>query len=83
MNHQPFVAWLISNEYSPVTIQKYTRALARFFAETGAGPAPAAALCAPRTRHPVAAHSVRHEMRTRREPAANPHPDTTAKEEPP
>ena len=60
MNHQPFVAWLISNEYSPVTIQKYTRALARFFAETGAGPAPAAALCAPRTRHPVAAHSVRH-----------------------
>ena len=34
-------------------------------------------------RDPVAAHSVRHEMRTRREPAANPHPDTTAKEEPP
>lgn len=40
MNHQPFVAWLVSNEYSPATIQKYTRALARFFAETGAGPAP-------------------------------------------
>ena len=37
----------------------------------------------PRTRRPVAAHSVRHKMRTRRESAANPHPDTTAKEEPP
>ena len=50
MNHQPFVAWLVSNEYSPATIQKYTRALARFFAETGAGPASAAALCAPQNR---------------------------------
>lgn len=60
MNHQPFVAWLVSNEYSPATIQKYTRALARFFAETGAGPASAAAPRAPRTRRPVAAHSVRH-----------------------
>lgn len=40
MSHQPFVAWLVSNEYSPATIRKYTRVLACFFAETGAGPAP-------------------------------------------
>ena len=125
MSHQPFVAWLVSNEYSPATIQKYTRALARFFAETGAGtarrpprrtpprqgPAPrqgprTASLPgrffsprpgtrrpgppgpprrrnpgrnrpprAPQTRRPVAAHIVRHKMRTcapqtRREPIA-------------
>lgn len=28
-------AWLTRREYSPATIQKYTRALARFFADTG------------------------------------------------
>ena len=34
-------AWLAHREYSPATIQKYTHALARFFAESGAGPRPA------------------------------------------
>ena len=32
--------WLTHREYSPATIQKYTRALARFFADTGAGKTP-------------------------------------------
>ena len=35
---QSYCAWLTHREYSPATIQKYTRALARFFAES---PAPA------------------------------------------
>ena len=30
-----YQAWLTHREYSPATIQKYTRALARFFADTG------------------------------------------------
>ena len=34
-------AWLTHREYSPATIQKYTHALARFFADTGAGETPA------------------------------------------
>ena len=34
-------AWLTHREYSPATIQKYTHALARFFADTGAGESPA------------------------------------------
>lgn len=33
-------AWLTHREYSPATIEKYTKALARFFADTGAGRAP-------------------------------------------
>ena len=32
--------WLTHREYSPATIQKYTKALARFFADTGAGKTP-------------------------------------------
>ena len=32
--------WLTHREYSPATIQKYTKALARFFADTGAGDTP-------------------------------------------
>ena len=32
--------WLTHREYSPATIQKYTRALTRFFADTGAGKKP-------------------------------------------
>lgn len=32
--------WLTHREYSPATIQKYTKALMRFFTETGAGKAP-------------------------------------------
>ena len=32
--------WLIHREYSPATIQKYTRALTRFFADTGTGKKP-------------------------------------------
>lgn len=35
-----YQTWLIHREYSPATIQKYTRALARFFADTGAGRRP-------------------------------------------
>ena len=35
---QSYCAWLTHREYSPATIQKYTKALARFFAES---PAPA------------------------------------------
>lgn len=35
-----YQAWLTHREYSPATIQKYTRALARFFADTGAGKRP-------------------------------------------
>lgn len=30
-----YEAWLTCREYSPATIQKYTRALARFFTDTG------------------------------------------------
>ena len=33
--------WLTHREYSPATIQKYTKALARFFSDTGAGKIPA------------------------------------------
>lgn len=33
--------WLTHREYSPATIQKYVKALARFFADTGAGRKPA------------------------------------------
>ena len=33
-------AWLTHREYSPATIEKYTKALARFFADTRAGRAP-------------------------------------------
>ena len=32
--------WLTHREYSPATIQKYTKALARFFSDTGAGKTP-------------------------------------------
>ena len=32
--------WLTHREYSPATVQKYTKALARFFADTGAGDTP-------------------------------------------
>ena len=32
--------WLTHREYSPATIQKYTKALMRFFTETGAGKTP-------------------------------------------
>ena len=32
--------WLTHREYSPATIQKYTKALARYFADTGAGKTP-------------------------------------------
>lgn len=32
-----YQTWLTHREYSPATIQKYTKALARFFADTGAG----------------------------------------------
>ena len=35
-----YQSWLTHREYSPATIQKYTRALARFFADTGAGKRP-------------------------------------------
>ena len=35
-----YTGWLTHREYSPATIQKYTKALARFFADTGAGDAP-------------------------------------------
>ena len=44
MNYQKIVTqyenWLIHREYSPATIQKYTRALTRFFSDTGAGRKP-------------------------------------------
>lgn len=44
MEHQTdlaaYCAWLAHREYSPATIQKYTKALARFFADTGAGKKP-------------------------------------------
>ena len=30
-----YQAWLTHREYSPATIQKYTKALARFFSDTG------------------------------------------------
>ena len=32
--------WLTHHEYSPATVQKYTRALTRFFADTGTGKMP-------------------------------------------
>ena len=35
-----YQAWLTHREYSPATIQKYTRALTRFFSDTGAGKKP-------------------------------------------
>ena len=35
-----YQTWLTHREYSPATIQKYTKALARFFADTGAGKTP-------------------------------------------
>ena len=35
-----YQAWLTHREYSHATIQKYTRALARFFTDTGAGKRP-------------------------------------------
>ena len=35
-----YTGWLTHREYSPATIQKYTKALARFFADTGAGETP-------------------------------------------
>ena len=35
-----YKAWLVHREYSPATIEKYTRALRRFFADTAATPAP-------------------------------------------
>ena len=35
-----YQTWLTHREYSPATIQKYTKALARFFADTGAGDTP-------------------------------------------
>lgn len=35
-----YEAWLVHQEYSQATIEKYTHALRRFFAETGAGQAP-------------------------------------------
>ena len=37
---QDYCVWLTHREYSPATIQKYTKALARFFADTGAGKKP-------------------------------------------
>ena len=37
---QSYEHWLTHREYSPATIQKYTRALTRFFADTGAGKKP-------------------------------------------
>ena len=37
---QTYEKWLTHREYSPATIQKYTKALARFFADTGAGDIP-------------------------------------------
>ena len=37
---QSYEHWLAHREYSPATIQKYTRALTRFFADTGAGKKP-------------------------------------------
>ena len=37
---QGYEHWLAHREYSPATIQKYTRALTRFFADTGAGKKP-------------------------------------------
>ena len=44
MNYQKIITqyenWLIHREYSPATIQKYTRALTRFFSDTGAGRKP-------------------------------------------
>ena len=33
---QSYKAWLVHREYSPSTIEKYTRVLARFFCETKA-----------------------------------------------
>lgn len=38
---QAYHAWLIHREYSPATIQKYTKALIRFFTETGTAQPPA------------------------------------------
>ena len=35
-----YQTWLTHREYSPATVQKYTKALARFFADTGAGDTP-------------------------------------------
>ena len=39
-NLADYQSWLTHREYSPATIQKYTKALARFFADTGAGDTP-------------------------------------------
>ena len=39
-NLADYQSWLTHREYSPATIQKYTHALARFFADTGAGDTP-------------------------------------------
>ena len=35
-----YQSWLTHREYSPASIQKYTRALTRFFSDTGAGKKP-------------------------------------------
>ena len=35
-----YQTWLTHREYSPATVQKYTKALARFLADTGAGDTP-------------------------------------------
>lgn len=47
-----YQTWLTHWEYSPATIQKYTKALTRFFADTGAGDIP--------TRETVAAWRDKH-----------------------
>ena len=39
-NLADYQSWLTHREYSPATIQKYTHALARFFADTGEGDTP-------------------------------------------
>lgn len=38
---QQYRAWLEEREYSPATVEKYTRTLERFFRDSGSGPRPA------------------------------------------
>ena len=38
---QQYRTWLEEREYSPATVEKYTRTLERFFRDSGSGPRPA------------------------------------------
>ena len=55
-----YETWLVHREYSPATIQKYTRALVRFFRESGAAAGDAPPPPPPATDAPRPAPRVRH-----------------------